>query len=111
MENGSCLFGGCTNAGATNYNETASIDDGSCEFSGCMDELACNYDDNATTDDGTCLLVGCMDTDGLNFDPNANFPGGCDYPDACPGDINGDSFIDVGDLLTFFQYYGSSCPE
>ena len=111
MENGSCLFGGCTITSATNYDAAASVDDGSCEFAGCTDETACNYDANASTDDGTCLIVGCMDTDGLNFDPNANFPGGCDYPDACPGDINGDSFVDVSDLLTFFQYYGTPCPE
>ena len=111
MENGSCLFSGCTIISATNYDATASIDDGSCEFAGCMDETACNYDVNATSNDGSCLIVGCMDTDGLNFDPNANFPGGCDYPDACPGDINGDSFVDVSDLLTFFQYYGTPCPE
>ena len=111
MENGSCLFGGCTISSATNYDAAASVDDGSCEFAGCTDETACNYDANASTDDGSCLIVGCMDLDGLNFDPNANFPGGCDYPDACPGDINGDSFIDVSDLLTFFQYYGTPCPE
>ena len=111
MDNDSCLYGGCTNASAINYNAASSIDDGSCEFVGCMDELACNYDDNATADDGSCLIVGCMDMEGLNYDFNANFPGGCDYPDACPGDINGDLFVDVSDLLTFFQYYGTPCPE
>jgi hypothetical protein len=111
MENGSCLYSGCTIPSATNYDSTASVDDGSCAFAGCMDEMACNYDVNATSDDGSCLIVGCMDTDGLNFDSNANFPGGCDYPDACPGDINGDLYVDVSDLLTFFQYYGTPCPE
>ena len=110
-ENGSCLYAGCTSIGATNYNPNAFGDDGSCEFAGCMNELACNYDASATSDDGSCLIVGCMDSEGLNFAPDANFPGGCDYPDACPGDINGDMFIDVSDLLTFFQYYGTACPE
>ena len=76
-----------------------------------MNELACNYDASATSDDGSCLIVGCMDPEGLNFDAGANFPGGCDYPDACPGDINGDLFIDVSDLLTFFQFYGTACPD
>ena len=108
-DNGSCLYAGCTSVGATNYNPIAFGDDGSCEFAGCMDELACNYDASATSDDGSCLIVGCMDPDGLNYDAGANFPGGCDYPDACPGDINGDLFIDVSDLLTFFQFYGTSC--
>ena len=110
-DNGSCLYAGCTSIGATNYNANAFGDDGSCEFAGCMNELACNYDASATSDDGSCLIVGCMDPDGLNYDAGANFPGGCDYPDACPGDINGDLFIDVSDLLTFFQYYGTACPE
>ncbi len=109
-ENGSCLYAGCTSVEATNYNANAFGDDGSCEFSGCMDSTACNYDAEATSDDGSCLLVGCMDADGLNFDPGANYPGGCDYPDPCPGDINGDQFIDVSDLLTFFQFYGTACP-
>ena len=110
-DNGSCLYAGCTSVDATNYNPNAFGDDGSCEFAGCMNELACNYDSSATSDDGSCLIVGCMDPEGLNFDAGANFPGGCDYPDACPGDINGDLFIDVSDLLTFFQYYGTACPE
>ena len=110
-DNGSCLYAGCTSVAATNYNPNALGDDGSCEFAGCMNELACNYDASATSDDGSCLIVGCMDPEGLNFDAGANFPGGCDYPDACPGDINGDLFIDVSDLLTFFQYYGTACPE
>jgi hypothetical protein len=110
-DNGSCLYAGCTSVDATNYNPNAFGDDGSCEFAGCMNELACNYDASATSDDGSCLIVGCMDPEGLNFDAGANFPGGCDYPDACPGDINGDLFIDVSDLLTFFQYYGTACPE
>ena len=111
QDNGSCLYSGCTSVDATNYNPNAFGDDGSCEFEGCMNELACNYDASATSDDGSCLIVGCMDPEGLNFDAEANFPGGCDYPDACPGDINGDLFIDVSDLLTFFQYYGTACPE
>ena len=109
-ENGSCLYPGCTSVDATNYNANAFGDDGSCEFAGCMDATACNYDAEATSDDGSCLLVGCMDPDGLNFDAGANYPGGCDYPDPCPGDINGDQFVDVSDLLTFFQYYGTACP-
>jgi hypothetical protein len=109
-DNGSCLYPGCTSPAATNYNANAFGDDGSCEFAGCMDATACNYDADATSDDGSCLVVGCMDPEGLNYDADANYPGGCDYPDACPGDINGDLFIDVSDLLTFFQYYGTACP-
>ena len=111
VENDSCLYAGCTNAGADNYTAEASIDDGSCIYSGCTDPLACNFNAAATNEDGSCLIVGCMDPDGLNYDESANFPGGCDYPDACPGDINSDGFVDVSDLLTFFQYYGTACSE
>jgi hypothetical protein len=52
-----------------------------------------------------------MDPAGYDFDPNANFPGGCDYPDPCPGDINDDGTVNVSDLLEFFQLYGVDCPE
>ena len=110
-DNGSCLYGGCTYIDADNYDDSATVDDGSCYYSGCMDATAANYDDTATVDDGSCLVVGCMDPDGLNYDSTANFSGGCDYPDACIGDINYDGFVDVTDLLTFFQYYGTTCEE
>ncbi|MFM7105464.1 MAG: hypothetical protein ACKOW8_08065, partial [Flavobacteriales bacterium] len=42
------------NASADNYDSTALIDDGSCIFSGCTDASALNYDYQANTDDGTC---------------------------------------------------------
>ena len=50
---------GCTDATATNYDETAQYDDGSCiyEVLGCTDETACNYDMDANTDDGSCLYT------------------------------------------------------
>tara|TARA_Y100000385_G_C12523926_1_gene396611 strand:- start:143 stop:352 length:210 start_codon:yes stop_codon:yes gene_type:complete len=65
----------------------------------------------ASIEDGSCLVVGCMDPEGLNFDVNANFSGGCEYAETCPGDINEDGYVDVSDLLTFFQFYGTECPE
>jgi hypothetical protein len=110
-DNESCLFGGCTSPAADNYDAEASVEDGSCIYSGCTDPLACNYDEEASIEDGSCLVVGCMDPEGLNFDVNANFSGGCEYAETCPGDINEDGFVDVSDLLTFFQYYGIECPE
>ena len=63
----------------------------------------------ATTDDGSCLFVGCTDPEGLDYDPTANYPGGCDYPEACPGDFTGDGEVDVNDLLDFFQLWGNVC--
>ena len=93
---------GCTEAGACNYDGTATIDDGSCEYEscdGCMDEDACNYDPEATIDsgnncleedavgecggdcfadadgDGICdevVLTGCTDPNACNYVPEAN---------------------------------------
>jgi hypothetical protein len=104
---------GCTYAAACNYDMAANVDDGQCDFSclltGCTDDSAVNYDEAATTDDGSCLFVGCTDPDGLDYDPTANYPGGCDYPEACPGDFTGDGEVDVNDLLDFFQLWGLHC--
>ena len=54
---------GCTDAGACNYDETATDDDGSCEYEtcgGCMDDTACNYDAAALIDDGSCCYDNCV---------------------------------------------------
>ena len=102
---------GCTYMDAQNYDPAAIIDDGSCEYTGCTDMSSANYNPIASIDDGSCVIVGCMDPEGYDFDPNANYPGGCDYPDPCPGDINDDGLVNVGDLLEFFQYYGQVCGE
>ncbi len=104
---------GCTYAAACNYDMDANVDDGQCDFSclltGCTDATAVNYDVAATTDDGSCLFVGCTDPEGLDYDETANYPGGCDYPEACPGDFTGDGEVDVNDLLDFFQLWGNVC--
>ena len=104
---------GCTYAAACNYDMEANVDDGQCDFSclltGCLDQSAVNYDAAATIDDDSCLFVGCLDPEGLDYDPTANYPGGCDYPDACPGDFTGDGEVDVNDLLDFFQLWGNIC--
>lgn len=102
---------GCTYEDALNYDQAAIIDDGSCVYEGCTDMASANYNPIASVDDGSCVTVGCMDPAGYDFDPNANFPGGCDYPDPCPGDINDDGTVNVSDLLEFFQLYGVDCPE
>jgi hypothetical protein len=104
---------GCTYEASCNYDMDANVEDGQCDFSclltGCTDMSAVNYDAAATTDDGSCLYVGCMDPEGLDYDPTANYPGGCDYPDPCPGDFTGDGEVDVNDLLDFFQLWGNVC--
>ena len=90
------------------------LDDGSCEFSclyiGCTDSGAINYDAVATEDDGSCLFPGCQDEEGLNYDASANYPGECIYLEPCPGDFTGDGEVDVNDLLDFFQLWGNECP-
>ena len=102
---------GCTYADAMNYDEAAIIDDGSCVYEGCTDMESANYNPIASVDDGSCITVGCMDPAGYDYNPDANYPGGCDYPDPCPGDINDDGTVNVSDLLEFFQLYGVDCPE
>ena len=110
-EHESCL--GCTYAGACNYDEEATFDDGSCDFScllaGCTDPNAVNHYPAALTDDGSCLYAGCLDPEGLDYDPTATYPGGCDYPDPCPGDFTEDGVVDINDLLDFFQLWGEVC--
>ena len=101
---------GCTYDDAENFDASALVDDGSCVYAGCTDSAAPNFNPLATISDGSCLVVGCMDPDGLNFNSAATYPGGCDYPDACPGDLNDDGEITVSDLLVFFQVYGTTCP-
>ena len=115
-DDGSCDFDtcvGCTYSGACNFSAEATEDDGSCDFSclltGCTDPNAVNHFPAALSDDGSCLYVGCMDPGGLDYDPTANYPGGCDYPDPCPGDFTGDGVVDINDLLDFFQLWGDVC--
>ena len=116
FDDGSCDFVtcvGCTYPGACYFSAEATEDDGSCDFSclltGCTDPNAVNHFAAALSDDGSCLYVGCMDPDGLDYDPTANYPGGCDYPDPCPGDFTGNGVVDINDLLDFFQLWGDVC--
>ena len=55
--NGGACTSGCTDAGACNYDSSASFNDGSCDYScvGCTDSTAANYDPNATIDSGMCV--------------------------------------------------------
>ncbi len=103
------FYAGCTYADAVNYDDTALVDDGSCIYEGCTDSSAANYNPVAGQDDGSCVIVGCMDPEGLDYDVNANYPGGCDYPDPCPADLDENGEVNVNDLLEFFQFYGTSC--
>ena len=73
---------GCTDAGAANFDASATVDDGSCEYiMGCTDPIAENYDETATTDDGSCEFIeGCTDDTAVNFNPAATIDdGSCIY--------------------------------
>ena len=60
---------GCTDAAAVNYDATAPVDDGTCLFLGCMDPEADNYDPNANVA-GFCAYPteGCTDAAAANYD-------------------------------------------
>ena len=55
---------GCTQAGASNYDPAAELNDGSCIYeSGCTDPSAFNYNHAAQKDDGSCIF-NSVSTDG-----------------------------------------------
>jgi surface protein len=67
-DDGSCLFEGCTEELACNYNPEADIEDNSCEFGncpGCTDPMACNYNPTVSEDDGSCINV-CLTDDNIS---------------------------------------------
>ena len=64
VDDGSCVYAGCMDSSAGNYNIAYTQDctsicgttDCCCTFSGCTDSCAINYDPSATADDGSCVL-------------------------------------------------------
>jgi hypothetical protein len=104
-------------------------EDGPCiaiEYGGCIYPLACNYDPNAFFDDGTCTFPpndcawpdtwasGCTYSDAINYDVSAaTDDGSCIWSpcSTCPGDLNGDGVVAIGDLLGLLAAFGSSCDE
>ena len=93
-------------------------DDGSCIYYGCTDSSADNYDSSANTDDGSCVISGCTDdgqqswsvnpgTPACNYDSAANLnDGSCTYPltyydcnNICINDTDGDGVCDELEVL------------
>ena len=80
---------GCTNSGASNYDECAMIPAGECSppYGGCTYPEAENYNPAATVDNGTCVVA----------------------PSSCPTDLTGDGVTNTNDLLLFLAEYGNLC--
>ena len=100
-----CLFAGCTNLSAKNYQSWVHVDDGSCipYIYGCRDSTAANYASDAEKD-STCLYYGCIHSMALNFDPSANVDdGSCKYIETT-GTIA--SFGYLGDCKVFVDGFG-----
>jgi hypothetical protein len=81
---GSCVFRGCKDKGALNYDPCATHD-GECKYkSGCVDSCASNYDPKAKIEDNSkCkYLEGCYDSAATNYwkkvkEVADNVPQGC----------------------------------
>ena len=76
-------FYGCTDAGADNYVDGASVDDGSCIYTttGCMYGLAINYDPTANANQlSLCTwpaqVLGCVYVNADNYDSSATHDDG-----------------------------------
>ena len=68
LADGSCVYYGCTDSIAYNYDEIATTDDESCLVGGCMNPTVENYNADANIDDESCIIYGCT----LSIFPNYN---------------------------------------
>ncbi len=130
---------GCTDNAACNYNSQACNNDGTCTYPGCTNALAINFDPFAGCSNSTCKFMGCSDFMAINYSPlvtipnnnSCTYPRGCTYIGAanydaqaveddgscslevegeqCPGDFDGDGFINVADLGGFLGAFGQEC--
>ncbi|MEZ7839320.1 MAG: hypothetical protein QMB13_08325, partial [Flavobacteriales bacterium] len=78
-DNGSCIYYGCTEVEADNYQiwatNTGVINN--CLYNGCTDQNAFNYNEQANFNDGSCIasVEGCVNTSFVeywDFDPLSN---------------------------------------
>ena len=73
---------GCFDPTAFNYDSTVLIINNSqCIYLGCTDSLALNFNPLASIDDSSCIarVYGCMDSSASNYDSIANTSSYCDY--------------------------------
>ena len=85
IDSGRCLYEGCMNPAALNYDPSADLPKG-CIYRrpGCMDPVAVNYRSYANTADGSCRYAGCTDSFAINYNPSAMFNDG-----SCPPRFRG----------------------
>ena len=102
---------GCTYTEACNYSADATDDDGSCAFVpiGYDCDMNCLYDADG---DGVCdadEVAGCTDPDAMNYSTAATDDDGSCIDPACPSDLDGDGYINIGDVLVLLADYGQPC--
>ena len=71
VDNDKCIYKGCKEKDATNYNSDAEIE-GECIKVGCMDQKAFNYRADATIS-GECFYKGCKDSRATNYDESVRY--------------------------------------
>lgn len=77
---------------------------------GCKDITAINYNSLASCENNSCLYAGCTNATDVNYNPEASFDdGSCETYNSCPGDLNGDLVVTVGDLSGFLAAFGNLC--
>jgi hypothetical protein len=84
----------------------ANFDDGSCLYAGCMDPLACNFQPDAIESDDTCIYVQNTCGDGTVWDEASQT---CVLDPSCQTDVNQDGIVSVADLLMLLADFGSEC--
>ena len=107
----SCVFLGCPDYNACNFDVTANVDDGSCIYPSCLDSLACNFDSGGLCQSeaiGACEYYQCKCLGGTIWSEEL---GGCIVDESACGwqpDGNGDNLIGVNDLLDLLGVYGDT---
>ena len=86
--------------------QDANFDDGSCLYAGCMDPLACNFQPDAIESDDTCIYVQNTCGDGTVWDETSQT---CVLDPSCPTDVNQDGIVSIADLLMLLADFGSEC--
>ena len=87
-------------------------DDGNCIFLGCQNPLACNFDPTANEDDGSCEFtscIGCPNPSACNFDPTLTVirSASCVFPERdIPATERASNDADVDGVCDEFEVAG-----